>query len=98
MQATAAAEWALENGFTRAITFSSPGPYFGYNPEVFTEVFTAGGGEIITDQPYVPVEDTDFSAQVNEIAGLADGDGDRLLGNARLPGHGTPRPARERRA
>jgi branched-chain amino acid transport system substrate-binding protein len=72
-QATAAAEWALENGFTRAITFSSPGPYFGYNPEVFTEVFTAGGGEIVTDQPYVPVEDTDFSAQVNEIAGLADG-------------------------
>ena len=72
-QATAAAEWALEEGFTRAITFSSPGPYFGYNPEVFTEVFTAGGGEVITDQNYVPVDDTDFSAQVNEIAGLADG-------------------------
>lgn len=73
-QATAAAEWALDNGFTRAITFSSPGPYFGYNPEVFTEVFTAGGGEIVSDQPYTPVEDTDFSAQVNEIAGLAEGD------------------------
>jgi len=72
-QATAAAEWALEEGFTRAITFSSPGPYFGYNPEVFTEVFTAGGGEVITDQNYVPVDDTDFSAQVNEVAGLADG-------------------------
>lgn len=73
MQATAAAEWALDNGFTRAITFSSPGPYFGYNPEVFAEVFTAGGGEVITDQPYTPVDDTDFSAQVNEIAGIADG-------------------------
>lgn len=73
MQATAAAEWALDNGFTRAITFSSPGPYFGYNPEIFTEVFTAGGGEVITDQPYTPVDDTDFSAQVNEIAGIADG-------------------------
>jgi branched-chain amino acid transport system substrate-binding protein len=73
MQATAAAEWALDNGFTRAITFSSPGPYFGYNPEVFTEVFTAGGGEVVSDQPYTPVEDTDFSAQVNEIAGIADG-------------------------
>jgi len=72
-QATAAAEWALDAGYTRAITFSSPGPYFGYNPEVFTEVFTAGGGEIVTDQPYTPVEDVDFSAQVNEIAGLADG-------------------------
>lgn len=72
-QATAAAEWALEEGFTRAITFSAAGPYFGYNPEVFTEVFTKGGGEVITDQSYTPVEDVDFSAQVNEIAGLADG-------------------------
>lgn len=72
-QATAAAEFALKEGYTRAITFSSPGPYFGYNPEIFTEVFTAGGGEVITDQNFVPIEDTDFSAQVNEIAGLADG-------------------------
>jgi branched-chain amino acid transport system substrate-binding protein len=72
-QATAAAEWALEEGFTRAITFSAPGPYFGYNPEIFTEVFTAGGGEVITDQTYTPVDDVDFSAQVNEVAGLADG-------------------------
>lgn len=73
-QATAAAEFALELGFTRAITFSSPGPYFGYNPEIFTEVFTAGGGEIVTDQSYAPVEDVDFSAQVNEIARVAQGD------------------------
>ena len=72
-QATAAAEWALEEGFTKAITFSASGPYFGYNPEVFTQVFTAGGGEVISDQSYVPVDDVDFSAQVNEIAGLADG-------------------------
>ncbi len=71
-QATAAAEWSLAEGYTRAITFSSPGPYFGYNPEIFTEVFTAGGGEIVTDQTYVPVEDVDFSAQVNEIAGVAE--------------------------
>lgn len=72
-QATAAAEYALAEGRTRAITFSSPGPYFGYNPEIFAEVFTAGGGEVITDQTYVPVDDVDFSAQVNEIAGIADG-------------------------
>ncbi len=72
-QATAAAEFALEQGFTRAITFSSPGPYFGYNPEIFTEVFTAGGGEVVIDQSYVPVEDVDFSAQVNAVAGVADG-------------------------
>lgn len=73
-QATAAAEYALEQGFTRAILFSSPGPYFGYNPEIFAEVFTAGGGEIVTDQTYTPAEDVDFSAQVNEIVGLAEGD------------------------
>ncbi|MGI9596607.1 MAG: ABC transporter substrate-binding protein [Acidimicrobiales bacterium] len=73
-QATAAAEFALEQGITKAITFSSPGPYFGTNPEIFTEVFEAGGGTVITDQNYVPVDDVDFSAQVNEIAGLAEGD------------------------
>lgn len=72
-QATAAAEFALEQGYTRAITFSSPGPYFGTNPEIFAEAFVAGGGTIVTDQNYVPVEDVDFSAQVNEIVGLADG-------------------------
>ncbi len=72
-QATAAAEWALDEGFTKAITFSAPGPYFGYNPEVFTEVFTEGGGEVIIDQTYVPVDDVDFSAQVNEVASVADG-------------------------
>lgn len=73
-QATAAAEFALEQGITRAITFSSPGPYFGTNPEIFAEVFEAGGGTVITDQNYVPVDDVDFSAQVNEIASIAEGD------------------------
>ena len=43
-QASAAAEFALDQGWSTAVTFSAPGPYFGYNPEVFTEVFTAGGG------------------------------------------------------
>ena len=52
------------------MTFSSPGPYFGYNPEVFTEVFEEGGGTILGDYNYVPLDDTDFSTQVNEIANL----------------------------
>jgi ABC-type branched-subunit amino acid transport system substrate-binding protein len=72
-QATAAAEFALEQGFTRAITFSSPGPYFGYNFDVFTEVFEKGGGEVVLDQTYTPVDDVDFSAQVTEVAGVAEG-------------------------
>ncbi|MFQ5557013.1 MAG: ABC transporter substrate-binding protein [Acidimicrobiales bacterium] len=67
-QATAAAEFALDQGWTTAITFSAPGPYFGYNPEVFTDVFTAGGGEVLSDFNFVPIDDVDFSTQVNEIA------------------------------
>jgi branched-chain amino acid transport system substrate-binding protein len=67
-QATAAAEFALEQGWTTAVTFSAPGPYFGYNPEIFTEVFTEGGGTVISDFNFAPIDDVDFSSQVNEIA------------------------------
>ena len=73
MQAQAAAEWAIDNGYTRAITFSSEGPYFGYNPEKFAEKFTELGGEVVLDQSYVPFEDFDFSAQANEVSNVADG-------------------------
>src|SRR5262249_44380259 len=69
-QATAAAQFALDQGWTTAVTFSSPGPYFGYNPEVFTEVFEQGGGTVLGDYNFVPLEDVEFSTQVNEIAGL----------------------------
>ena len=69
-QATAAAEFALSQEWTTAVTFSSPGPYFGYNPEIFTEVFEAGGGTVIADYNYVPIEDVDFSSQANEMANL----------------------------
>jgi branched-chain amino acid transport system substrate-binding protein len=69
-QATAAAQFALDQGWQNAVTFSSPGPYFGYNPEVFTEVFEAGGGTVLGDYNFVPIDDVDFSTQVNEIANL----------------------------
>lgn len=68
-QATQAAEFALRQGFRTAVTFSSPGPYFGYNPEVFTKVFEEGGGEILADYTF-SLEDTDFSTQVNDLANL----------------------------
>lgn len=72
-QAEAAAQFAIDEGYTRAITFSSEGPYFGYNPEVFTEKFEELGGEVVLDQSYVPFEDFDFATQANAVADVADG-------------------------
>lgn len=68
-QATQAAEFAIRKGFRTAVTFSSPGPYFGYNPEVFTRVFEEMGGEVLADYTF-SLEDTDFSTQVNDLANL----------------------------
>lgn len=74
-QSTAAAEYALAQGLTRAIVFTEGDgvPYSGVNPDAFKATFTAGGGEIVSEQTYVWFVDTDFSSQVNEIAGVADG-------------------------
>ena len=72
-QAEAAAEFAIDNGITRAITFSSEGPYFGYNPETFAAKFEELGGELVLDQSYVPFEDFDFASHANEVASVADG-------------------------
>jgi branched-chain amino acid transport system substrate-binding protein len=73
-QATAAAEYALAQGKTRAFVFTQPGPYTGVNPDTFSEVFTAGGGEIVSTQTYEWGADTDFSAQVAELSGILKGD------------------------
>lgn len=69
-QAKAAARFAIDSGWLTAATFSVPGPYFGYLVEVFTEEFEMLGGQVLDDYPFVPVETTDFSAQVNQISGL----------------------------
>jgi branched-chain amino acid transport system substrate-binding protein len=73
-QSTAAANYALEQGETRAFVLTQPGPYTGLNPDVFSEVFKAGGGEIVSSQTYVWGEDTDFSAQVSELSDILQGD------------------------
>jgi len=70
-QATAAAEFAIQQGFETAVTFSSPGPYFGYNAEVFTRVFEENGGRVLADYTF-SLEDTDFSTQVNALANLGE--------------------------
>ena len=72
--AGAAAEWALGQGIDRAIVFTEGEgiPYTGVNPDAFAAAFTAGGGEVVSTQTYVWAADTDFSAQVNEIAGISD--------------------------
>ncbi len=64
----------VDEGITRAILFTEGDgvPYIGVNPDAFAERFTELGGEVVTSQTYVWGADTDFSAQVNEIAGLSE--------------------------
>lgn len=66
--ATVAADFALLQGWRTAVTFSSPGPYFGYNTVVFEAAFESGGGEVLNDYGFVPLETEDFSEAVAEIA------------------------------
>lgn len=72
--AGAAAQWAIDEGITRAIVFTEGEgiPYTGVNPDAFIAKFEELGGEIVSVQTYVWAEDTDFSAQVNEIADLSE--------------------------
>jgi branched-chain amino acid transport system substrate-binding protein len=72
VQAAAMAEYALAQDYTSAVTLSSTDDvYFSGNPEYFTTVFTEGGGTVVGDYAY-SLADSDFSTQVNEIAGLAE--------------------------
>ena len=66
--ASAAAQFAQSRGWKKAVTLSSPGPYFGYNVRVFTAAFTGTGGQVLADLPFIPVEQTDFADAVAQIA------------------------------
>jgi len=71
VQSAAMAEHALDEGLTRAVTFSSPdAPYFEINTEIFTERFQEGDGETVRDFTF-SLADEDFSTQVNAIANLS---------------------------
>lgn len=70
VQSSAAAQFALEQGMTTAVTFSSTDDiYFSGNPEYFGEAFENGGGTLVQDFSY-SLADEDFSTQVNELASL----------------------------
>jgi branched-chain amino acid transport system substrate-binding protein len=71
VQASAAAEFATKKGFKNGVTMSSNEiPYLNVTTAAFTEVFTKAGGKVAKDLSF-KLGTTDFSAQVNEIAGLS---------------------------
>jgi len=70
VQAAAAAEFAVGNDWTTAVTFSSADDvYFSGNPEYFTEAFEEAGGSVERDFSF-SLADDDFSTQVNELASM----------------------------
>ena len=70
VQSAAMAEFAIAQGNMTAVTLSSTDDvYFSGNPEYFTEVFEAAGGELLGDYAF-SLADADFSTQVNAIAEL----------------------------
>jgi len=70
VQSSAIAQFALEQGHTTAITFSSADDvYFSGNPEYFTDAFEQGGGSVARDFAF-SLAYADFSTQVNGIATL----------------------------
>jgi branched-chain amino acid transport system substrate-binding protein len=70
-QATAAATFAIDElGAGTAVTLSSADDlYFEQVPEMFGEAFEERDGEVVSDYSY-SLADSDFSSQVNQIAGL----------------------------
>ena len=70
VQSAAAAEFAIAQELTTAVTFSSADDvYFSGNPAYFAETFEQAGGTLVQDFSF-SLADEDFSAQVNEMAGL----------------------------
>lgn len=70
VQAAAAAEFALKQGAKTSFTVSSPDlTYTSNTPKFFVEVFEAGGGTNLGDVTF-SLGQTDFSAQVTQIANL----------------------------
>lgn len=70
VQASAAAEYALKNGAKTSFTVSSPDLSYTQNaPKFFVDTFQKGGGKNLGDVSF-SLGQTDFSAQVTQIANL----------------------------
>jgi branched-chain amino acid transport system substrate-binding protein len=70
VQASAAAEYALKNGAKTVFTVSSPDLTYTQNtPKFFVDAFAKGGGKSVGDVSF-SLGQTDFSAQVTQIANL----------------------------
>ena len=70
VQAAAAAEYALKNGAKTSFTVSSPDLSYTQNaPKFFVDAFAKGGGKNLGDVTF-SLGQTDFSAQVTQIANL----------------------------
>jgi len=70
VQGAAAAEYALKNGAKTSFTVSSPDLSYTQNtPKFFADAFEKGGGKNLGDVSF-NLGQTDFSAQVTQIANL----------------------------
>ena len=71
VQASAAAEFSIKQGFKTGVTLSSSdAPYFNVTTAAFADVYKKAGGTLVKDLAF-KFGDTDFSAQVNEIAAMS---------------------------
>jgi branched-chain amino acid transport system substrate-binding protein len=70
VQAAAAAEYALKQGYETAFIMVSPDlSYTGKGPEFFAEAFENGGGRLLGSETF-SIGQQDFGPQVTNIAGL----------------------------
>lgn len=70
VQGATVAKYALDQGYTTALTVASPDyPYTANLPKYFKSVFEAGGGKVTNEESY-KIASGDFSALVTKIANV----------------------------
>ncbi len=70
VQGATVAKYALDQGYTTALTVASPDyPYTANLPKYFKSIFEAGGGKVTNEESY-KIAAGDFSALVTKIANV----------------------------